>query len=176
MYFNKELKSNLETVNYIFYHDDIFTTAAGRDDRVASDNQTKSEIYFPPNKKQPSFTQSRQILLRQESVFVNDSFCDHFTLSLNNRNETTAASGDSAKTFAPPGSGQHSQLPSRVRREVRPRLHYLAATRDLHRPLLIQNIRTSCDHLQREIPFRLQQTEKESNCCADTSGFISPGT
>ena len=93
-------------------------------------------------------------------MFVNDSFCDHFTLSLNNRNETTAASGDSAKTFAPPGSGQHSQLPSRVRREVRPRLHYLAATRDLHRPLLIQNIRTSCDHLQREIPFRLQQTEK----------------
>ena len=123
-----------------------------------------------------SLSLGKYVLSRQESVFVNDSFCDHFTLSLNNRNETTAASGDSAKTFAPPGSGQHSQLPSRVRREVRPRLHYLAATRDLHRPLLIQNIRTSCDHLQREIPFRLQQTEKESNCCADTSGFISPGT
>ena len=46
----------------------------------------------------------------------------------------------------------------------------------LHRPGLIQNIQTSCDHLQREIPFRLQQTEKESNCCADTSGFNSPGT
>ena len=131
MYFNKELKSNLETVNYIFYHDDIFTTTAGRDDRVASDNQTKSEIYFPPNKKQPSFTQSRQILSSQESVFVNESFCDHYTLNLNNRNETTAASVDSAKTFAPPGSRQlrqHSQLPSRVRREVGPRLHYLAAT------------------------------------------------
>ena len=101
---------------------------AGRDDRVASDNQTKSEIYFPPNKKQPSFTQSRQILSSQESVFVSESFCDHYTLNLNNRNETTAASVDSAKTFAPPGSRQHSQLPSRVRREVGPQLHYLAAT------------------------------------------------
>ena len=54
------------------------------------------------------------------SVFVKESFCDHYTLNLNNRNETTAASGDSANTFAPPGFGRRSQLPSRVRRESGP--------------------------------------------------------
>ena len=119
-YFNKELKSYLETVNYIFYHYNIFHNRwSAAMIAWQATIKLKVRFIFLQIKSNPAQFHSVSAI-RRESVDVNEAFCDHYTLILNNRNETTAASGDSAKTFAPPGFGRRSQLPSRVRRESGP--------------------------------------------------------
>ena len=119
-------------------------------------------------KIQPSFTRTRR-----DSVSDNEAFCDHYTLNLNNRNGTTAASGDSAKTFAPPGFGQRSQLPSRVRRESGPGfiIWPQLATWDFAQTRAA-NTKYS-DFLWSFATRDTLQTstmrEREPNCCTDTS-------